>query len=200
MNRKIKNNNKFKIMPTAVTKKQDIIINNTKIIYSDQGKVLGLTITRTGYGKHIKENKNKSIRAINELHYFYNLPTNIKIHLIKAYILPIIRYPTIPLVTISRSNKRILQVIQNKALRFAFNEKRPYTRDTKTLHELAKLDPVNLYLHNQAKQILNKMQTPHYEEFSNILENYEENLNHVWFRKKKNILEEGEPERRYTYD
>lgn len=33
---KIKTNNKFKIIPIAVTKKQDIIINNTKIDYSDQ--------------------------------------------------------------------------------------------------------------------------------------------------------------------
>lgn len=51
------NNNKFKIIPIAITKKHDIIINGDKINYSDQGKVLGLTLTRTGLGKHVNENR-----------------------------------------------------------------------------------------------------------------------------------------------
>lgn len=140
----------------------------------------------------LRKTKNKSLRALTDLNYFYNLPSQIKLHLIRAqyyyyfyYILPILRYPTIPLVTISKSNQRTLQTIQNKALRFAYNEKFPYTRDTKTLHELARLDPLNLHLYNQAKKLINKMQEPHFEQFSYVLENYEANINHAWFKKAK---------------
>lgn len=39
------NNNKLKIIPIAVLKKQDIIINGTKIDFSEKRKVLGLNMT-----------------------------------------------------------------------------------------------------------------------------------------------------------
>lgn len=41
------------------------------------------------------------------------------------------------------------------------------------------------------------MTTPGYEQFSEILDNYEEHLIHSWFKKTRNILQTGEPERRY---
>lgn len=189
------NNNKFKIIPIAVVKKLDIIINGNKIDYSDKGKVLGLTLTRTGLGKHVKEIKNKGLKALNDLQIFYNLPSHIKTHLIKAYILPIIRYPAIPLVSISNENKKKLQTVQNRALRYAFNEKFPYTRNSKTLHELAELDPINTHLYKQAKRTMEKMNTPSHKQFYSILQNYEQHKNHEWFRKINIILDRGEPEK-----
>lgn len=128
---KIKTNNKFKIIPIVITKKHDII-NGNKINYSDQGKVPGLTITRTGIGKHVNDNKNKGIKALSELQRFYNVPTNIKLHLIKAFVLPILSYPFIPLITASNTSKKKLQTVQNQTLRFAFNEKHRYNRHKNT--------------------------------------------------------------------
>lgn len=142
----------------------------------------------------------RGIRAINELQRFCNIPVNIKIHLIKAYVLPIISYLIIPLVTASKENKKKLQVVQNQALWFAFSEKYLYTRNTKTLHDLARIEPIKLYLHNQATKIINKVTVPEFEKFKEMLDNYEEHLTHAWLKKTRNILQAGEPERIDTQD
>lgn len=44
------------------------------------------------------------------------------------------------------------------------------------------------------------MSTPEHQHFHTILENYEEDKNHSWFKKTKNILNTGEPEKKYTYN
>lgn len=62
------------------------------------------------------------------------ISTNIKIHLVESYVLPIIQYPTFPLITISKINHLNLQRIQNKALRFALTDKHPYTYIKEDLH------------------------------------------------------------------
>ena len=146
---KIKTNStKFKIIPTALTKKHDIIINGTKIDYSENGNILVLTISRSGIIKHISETRNKGVHALTELRKFRNIPTGIKINLIKAYVLPILRYPIIPLVTSSKKSIKKLQTVQNQALRFAFNERFPYVKNTVTLHEESNIEPLNLHLAN----------------------------------------------------
>ncbi len=61
--------------------------------------------------------------------------------------LPIIVYPIIPLVTISNKNIRKLQSLQNKALRFVYNQRYPYTLSIEQLHKLAILKPVNKIFH-----------------------------------------------------
>lgn len=61
---KIKTNkNMFKIVPLAIKKKHNIVIDGTQLDFSSHGKVLGLKKGRTGYGKHIKELADKSDHA-----------------------------------------------------------------------------------------------------------------------------------------
>ena len=72
---KIKTNkDKFKIIPIAVRKKENVIIDGTPIEYAEKGKILGLTISRTGIGNHIKEITKKGNITLNELHIFYKTP------------------------------------------------------------------------------------------------------------------------------
>lgn len=154
---KIKTNkNKFKIIPITVKKKNNIIVDGSEIEFSRDGKVLGLRIGRTGIGKHIDDIVNKGKNALGELYRFRNLPSHIKIHLIKAFIIPIIQYPPIPLINISQSNTQKLQKVQNKALRYAMNERYPYSRNTKTLHEISELEPVNYTLYQRAEKNIYK--------------------------------------------
>lgn len=42
------------------------------------------------------------------------------------------------------------------------------------------------------------MITPSYEYFNTLINDYEENLNHSWFRKTKNILDAREPTKIYA--
>lgn len=88
---KIKTNeNKLKIIPLAVN--EDIIEEGTHIPFSEHGKVLGFTINRPKINKHIQDITNKVKRVLMDLNRFRELPTQIKVHLIKAYILPVIHY------------------------------------------------------------------------------------------------------------
>ena len=196
---KIKTNkNKFKIIPIGVKKKNDIYIDGNQIQYSNYGKVLGVKIGTTGYNKHIQETTNKGKHAMNELQRFYTLPPRIKLHLVKAFIRPIITYAPIPLITASNTNIKKLQGIQNRSLRFAHNERYPYTRNTKTLHEISDLEPINYTMYMQANKVYNKLTDLGDNYIVTILDDYDENKNHYWFSKIKNKLERGIPERIYT--
>ncbi len=97
-------NTKFTIIPMAVKKKEDIIVNNNIIPYKNSWRTLGLKITSTGLKQNVDEITTKGNIALQELQRFRNLWTKIKLHLVKAFMLPIILYPVIPLVTISNKN------------------------------------------------------------------------------------------------
>lgn len=128
---KIKTNkNKLRSILIAVKKTSDVIIEGNKTDLPQKGKILGLTTNRSDISKHIENLIYKRKAAITELYRFRSPPTKVKLHLMKAFIAPIITYPAIPLVTISKVNSKKLQTIQNKELRFAFNEKYPYTRNS----------------------------------------------------------------------
>ena len=51
-----------------------------------------------------------------------------------------------------------LQRIQNKALRFTYNEKYPFTKTSEELHSQANLLPINLTLHKRGNQIKHKLE------------------------------------------
>ena len=69
------------------------------------------------------------------------MPTKIKTHLIKALVLPILDYPPIPTHTMSKTQITKLQKVQNKALRFATNQRHPYTMNTIQIHEHTNTTP-----------------------------------------------------------
>ncbi len=71
------NNSKFTIIPMAVNKKEDIIINNNSIPYKNCGRTLGLKITSTGLKQHVDENTTKGNISLQELQRFRNLSTKI---------------------------------------------------------------------------------------------------------------------------
>lgn len=196
---KIKTNkNKFKIIPIAVKKKNAIIIEGNRIEYSTHGKVLGLTIGRTGIGNHINTTIAKCMNKITELYRFRNLPEKIKVHLVKAFISPLLQYPPIPLATASRHRQNKLQIIQNKALRFAFNENRRQSRTMKSLHEEANMEPINFSLYKRAENIFSKTQNLEDPQITYLMENYEEEKDHLYFRKTKTVLDRGPPEKIYA--
>ncbi len=137
-----KGNSKFTIIPMAVKKKEDIIVNNNitlKIFW----KMLGLKIASTGLKQHLDKITTKGNIALQELQRFINLFTKIKLLLVKTFMLPIMLSPILPLATISNKNIQKVQSLQNKALRFVYNQRYPYTLKTEELQELAILKPVH---------------------------------------------------------
>lgn len=95
----------------------------------------------------------------------------IKVHLIKTLIIPVLDYPPIPTHALSKSQISILQKIQNKALRYAYNQRHPYTMNTMQLHEAANIEPINIRLHYRAAKIWDTIQTQQIPLYTQLTEN-----------------------------
>ena len=170
---KIKTNiNKFTPIHIGVRQTIPLIINNEEIEFKNNGKCLGLIITTSGYFKHIEDRCNRANAAMRKLYKLYNLPERIKIHLVKALILPILDYPPIPTHTMSKNQIKKLQKIQNKALRFATNQRYPYTMTTQQIHTRTNTTPINLRLHTRAKEIWNRIESLEIPIYNNIQEQH----------------------------
>ncbi len=198
---KIKTNiNKFAILPISITKTDPIHINNQILPYTKQANILGLTINSKGYTQHVNSNIKKAKHVLYTLKRFQQLTTNIKLQLIKACIIPILIYPDYPLVTISNNAIRKLQRIQNSSLRFAYNEKYPYTKTCEELHILSNIKPINILLYERASKTKHTLQ--HTLQDTNyiriITDNINNNNEHTWFRKTSKALETIQPHPIYT--
>ena len=148
---KIKTNiDKFCILPIATTNNHPVTVEGKNIEFATEGKILGLNINRRGIVNHIDITNRKANQALANLRRFHSLPINIKIHLVKAYILPIIEYPAYALLPASQNSIKKLQTTQNKAIRFASEQKHPYTKNTKQLHEENNIHPLNITLYKRS--------------------------------------------------
>lgn len=162
-------------------------VNDNPIEFKNIGKCLGLKITNTGYYKHITDRCNSASAALKKLNTLYNMPEKIKVHLVKALILPILDYPPIPIHAMSKTQISKLQKIQNRALRFATNQKYPYSMNTIQIHNHTKTQPVNIRLHKRAKDIWDRLQDleiPAYQE----LEENKDNINNYHKDFKSSLL------------
>ncbi len=121
--------------------------------FQPEGKCLGLHITTNGYNKHTQDRKNKALAALKNLYRLQEMPNKIKIHLVKALVLPILDYSPIPAHSLSKIQINKLRKVQNKALRFATNQRYPYTLNTIEIHEITNTLSLNIRLHERAKII-----------------------------------------------
>ena len=168
---KIKTNiNKFTPLHIACKTNEPLNINGREIPFCEEGTSLGLTISN-GYISHVKSRKIKADVALNKIYRLKGLPENIKIHLVKALILPIIQYPPIPLHAISDNQLSKLQKIQNKALRFATNQYYPYTMTTEEIHMHTNTKPLNTFLHEQAQKIWASLENMQNDTYQKLIQN-----------------------------
>ena len=151
------NINKFQLLSISAIKTENVIIDNNVIEYKNTLNTLGLTLTRTGVTKHIKNRLEKAKIQSSKLLRFRGLSTNINIHLYKTTVKPILEYPIIPLCISSRSNLDKLQARQNICLRRASKDIPPYNRTVKDLHELYNINPLNIVYRSRAQTIWDKI-------------------------------------------
>ena len=64
-------------------------------------------------------------------------------------------YPIIPTVALSNHRLAKLQIIQNRAIRFAINKNK--SPDVQLFHEETKIKPINIRLHERATKIWDKI-------------------------------------------
>lgn len=168
--------NMTKFTPIRIGQKTGVplTVDEEPVEFHTLGKALGLKITRTGYSRHIQERRGKAMSALIKLFRFRALPIRIKCNLVKTLVLPVLDYPPVPIHTLSKTQISKLQRIQNKALRFATEQRFPYTLNTIQIHTLTKTKPVNVRQHERATKVwknLEDLQHPIYVLLKNNLEN-----------------------------
>ena len=78
--------------------------------------------------------------------------------LYKMLVMPILTYPVTPLNTAPKSGMLQLQRVQNKALSFIYNSRWPLVVPSRTLHQRATLEPINIIIHDRARSIWEKIE------------------------------------------
>lgn len=164
---------KFSILRLGARGQDELIIDEDLYDTQARGKILGLNISTTGFTPHVTQRKILATKALTKLYRFYNFPQKIKVHLVKTLILPILDYPPIPTHALSKRQISKLQIIQNKALRFATNQRYPYTLNTEQIHIATSTLPINIRLHIQAQKIWQRLESLEHPLYNNLVNNAE---------------------------
>ena len=206
---KIKTNkNKFQILSISKTKPAKIYINNVEIPFTDEIKVLGLTMKFNGITKHLTNRMLEARKRRSALRRFYKLDENIKSHLFKSMIRPVFEYPITPTCIMKNTSKRKIQQFQNVSLRQIYksrgNDRDNHGNDNnrqtnEALHTRYKIEPINIRLHKLAKKSLERFKNiyPEVATRSENIQEYEEDLqleDHYWWRRVSAFTMNDEPE------
>ena len=182
---------KFKILPIAQYKMQKIMVNGKEIDTCKNGKLLGLNITSTGFNGHISKTINKGKGILSQLRRFNNLTPKMKTTLVKTLLIPVMEYPSIPICMASKTQKRKMQTILNKAVRFIHcNEDEQL--NTEQLHYKYNITPLNISNYNKALKTWETIRTSEFERYEELTLNRDKS--HRWFPKCSNIVNMATPQ------
>ena len=145
------NTSKFNIIPLVRTKTLPITIDDTELPYTSTGKILGLTFGTRGIHQHVQNRTNIAQASLTKLFRFRDLTQKNKIKLYTAIVRSQLIYPTVPLNTITPTQTRKLQRVQNRALRFITNTSRLDRKTSHSLHTQCNVPPINILIHEQAQ-------------------------------------------------
>jgi len=182
---------KFKIIPIAQLKSKKIIVNGKEIETCNNGKLLGLNINATGFIGHITNTINKGRGILSQLRRFNNLTPKLKTTLVKTLLIPVLEYPTIPICMASLSQKRKLQSVLNKAVRFIHcNEDEQL--NTEQLHIKYNITPLNISTHYKAQKTWETIRISENAQYEELISG--RNNKHSWFPKSSTIITLEEPQ------
>ena len=156
----IDNQAKFQLIPIGKTRPIDIHICNQTIEICNELKILGLTITRTGFVKHIKNwtrIAKLQLSKFRRFQYLSNLnKTKFYLLLVRSKLL----YPAIPLHASNWSQMSNMRKVQNSATRFIINARLVDHIISNELHRISNLEPINIMFHKQVQQRWNPIEQP----------------------------------------
>ena len=131
---------------------EDILLS-----FSNQIKILGLTLKRTGIKQHITNRINLAKIQTNKLRRFSALDANIKFHLYKALIRPTLEYPIIPNGLTSTTNLLKMQQIQNKNLKLIAQNRDHHKETMQQLYKRYEIETINTRFYRATYKLWNKI-------------------------------------------
>ena len=119
-----------------------------------------------------------------------------KTTLVKTLLIPVLEYPTIPICKASLTQKRKLQIVLNKAVRFIHcNEEEQL--NTEQLHNKYNITPLNISSYYKAKKTWDRVKNTEDEQIYEELVRHRE-ITHNWFPKTSTIIDAPPPLPIYT--
>ena len=152
------NMDKFQLIHIGFHASPHITINGNIIPNTREAKLLGLEFTYVNFfTKQVRENKKKAKAALAKLYRFRYLNRRLKLRLYKTLVLPLITYPIVPLNAISKSQMEQLQIVQNDAIRWIFNEHYPIICNLPQIHAELRLEYINDRIKRLAEGVWHKI-------------------------------------------
>ena len=143
------NDNKSKMITVSKTQPYPISVNDVNMQFTNDINLLGLTLTRTGFTKHINDKINLAKHQSLKLKRFYKLKPDLQVRLYTTLIRPIMEYPPIPNALASNSLELKMQRAQNIALCNAVRGTEDSHMTVEQLHEKFGLETMNVHLYNR---------------------------------------------------
>lgn len=142
-----------------------LTLNGTPVDFTDNVKYLGVTLDKKLlFKQHIEEIRARAARCLAALYPIIgrrsSLSTKNKLMIFKAVIRPVFTYASPVWFTSAVSNRKKLQILQNKCLKIIY--KLHWRHSTIDLHELSKVQMVDEYVCNLNENFNNKCADSHY--------------------------------------
>ena len=197
------NLNKFNIvLNTRLWKyKNEITIDGEKLKYQSTGECLGLTFGTFGLAKHAADKANVANVRLTKLLRFKQLSLERKRQLYITLVRSAMLYPSVPMNTLCDSSMNKLQTVQNKAIdRFiAPDSGNEHRRAAAIGHDMARLDPINVVLHNQAAKTWATMRNFHNEKYQRLIFPLVSTSKNRYYRSSRALAEGPAPNPIFTY-
>ena len=198
---KIKTNaTKFKMISVSKTQPYPIGVNDNIMPFTNDINLLGLTLSRTGFVKHINNKINQAKHQLLKLKRFYQLSPQLQIRLYTTLIRPIMEYPPIPNALASKSLTLQMQRVQNRALRNAVRNTEDRYKTVEELHNLFQIEPLNVRLYNRLQKTWNKIQDLDAVLYDNTeMANNNNIRDHKWWPRVGRVYVQDPPDPMYTH-
>jgi hypothetical protein len=180
------NKTKFLIIPIGRNKTKKVKVGQTEYDMGTEGRMLGLKITKQGFLSHVTDRVTSARRELGSLYRFKDLSPHNKRKLYLALVRSKLVYPIVPLHTLSFTQLRKLQVVQNRAARFINNIRYPDIVSNRIANDRAELTPLNTVLHKQANRIWEKLDDYISDRVKQILTKHEDRTEHRLFPSSRN--------------
>ena len=152
--------------------------NPTPIPVTRTNNVLGVTFDhRLTFRQHIDQKRAIAQSALKSIHRFRKASNKTKTHLYKALVRPLITYAPNIIQLAAHTNKRKLQIIQNRALHFIHDTHWTDFITNETLHETTNVPPLNIYWKTLGDKQIHKwiQTTPEWQHFFDNIPHVERN-------------------------
>lgn len=197
---KIKTNTgKFTLIPISRNKTADVYVNNELIPYKNAGKALGLNFGTRGFSNQVKVRTAIANSNLNKILRFQYLSANNKRKLYLSLVRSALTYPIIPLHTASDTQILKLQRVQNRGVRFITGSQWQDFYSSEYLHLTTNIPPINIFLHNSAKDLWEKIELLEPELFNKLkLPDHLVHHQHCNFRSSQLISSQPTPDAIYV--